>query len=167
LKPLNFTRSIFLDRSFGAHRLATVLRTVGFDVHVHKHYFKDDEEDAVWIPNVKARGWVVLSSDKRIARDPLNIRAVLDSKAQVVMSSDNNTLPEFWGAAFIAGRIRVNELLDRNPGPVYIQMSQHSRDHVKLIKQHLTHPPSATAPTKTVSDSPKQPTLSFTDFIKI
>jgi hypothetical protein len=140
LKPLNFNRTVFIDRSFGGHRLAGILRKVGFEIRVHKDFFKDDEDDDVWIPDVKARGWVILSSDKRIARDPLNVQAVLTSKAQVVMSSDNNTLPEFWGAAFITGRMKINDLLDRNPGPAYIKMSQHCASHVQLVKQELTHP---------------------------
>ncbi len=141
-----------------------ILRTVGFDVHLHKDYFKDDEDDNVWIPDVRARGWVILSSGKRTAKGALNVRAVLDSKAQVVMSSDNNTLPEFWGAAFITGRIRIGELLDQNPGPVYIQMSQHSRDHVNVRKQHITHPQQRAGASPYKSAVPHQ--LKFADFVK-
>jgi hypothetical protein len=63
-------------------------------VHAHKELFKDDEDDNIWIPNIAARGWVIFTSDERISRDPVNIRAVLDSKAQVIMTSDNNKLPE-------------------------------------------------------------------------
>jgi hypothetical protein len=139
LKPLNFTRTVFIDRSFGGHRLAALLERVGFDVKVHGKWFKDDEDDHIWIPEVASKGWVIFSSDKRIARDPLNIRSVVDSKAQVIMSSDNNTLPEFWGAAFITGRMKLHELLENNPGPVYIQISGHAKDHVKLVKLHRTH----------------------------
>jgi hypothetical protein len=105
---------------------------VGFDVRVHGKLFNHDEDDHVWIPDVAARGWVIFSSDKRISKDPINVRSVRESKAQVVMSSDNNTLPELWGAAFITGRLKLEELLERNPGPVFIQVSGHPKDHVKL-----------------------------------
>jgi hypothetical protein len=109
-------------------------------VHAHKELFKDDEDDHIWIPDIAARGWVILTSDERISRDPVNVRAVLDSKAQVVMTSDNNKLPEMWGAAFTVGRKRLHELLDGNPGPVYIQLTSTARDHVRQTKQHITHP---------------------------
>jgi hypothetical protein len=144
VKPLKFTRTLFVDRGFGGYRLPSILRKVGFDVRVHKecNWLNSDTDDDVWIPDVTGRGWVILSSDKRISKDPVNIRAVLESKAQVVTSSDNNILPEFWGAAFIVGRIRIQELLDQNPGPVFIQMSHCTGDHVKVVKQHITHPPS-------------------------
>jgi hypothetical protein len=112
LKPLNFTRTVFIDRSFGGHRLAGVLGGVGFDVRVYRAIFDDDEDDHIWIPDVASRGWVIFTSDKRISKDPINVQAVRKSKAQVVMSSDNNTLPEFWGAAFIVGRMKLSELLD-------------------------------------------------------
>jgi PIN like domain len=117
-----------------------MLRAVGFQVYVHKEYFKDDTDDDIWIPSVQGRGWVIFSNDKRIARDPINVRAVLHSKAQVIMTSNNNTLPEFWGAAFIVGRMRISDLLVSNPRPVFIQIGEHARDHVQLVKQHLTHP---------------------------
>jgi len=115
-----------------------MLRGYGFDVKQHRDHFKDDEDDDVWIPDVKARGWLILSSDKRIARDALNVRAVIDCKAQVVTTSNNNTLPEFWAAAFVNGRLRIDELLNANPGPIYIQMSQHSKDHLKCLKEQLS-----------------------------
>lgn len=117
-----------------------MLRSAGFEVNTHQDYFKDDTDDDIWIPSAQGRGWVIFSSDKRIARDPLNIRAVLDSKAQVIMTSNNHVLPEFWGAAFIVGRMKIANLLIDNPGPAFIQISEHAGSHVQVVKQHLTHP---------------------------
>jgi len=128
-----------------------MLRAVGFKVYVHSEYFKDDTDDDVWIPSVQGRGWIIFSSDKRIAKDPLNIRAVLDSKAQVIMTSNNNALPEFWGAAFIIGRMRIARLLENNPGPVFIQIGEHAHEHVQVVKQKLTHP---RPPDETKADDP-------------
>jgi hypothetical protein len=122
-------------------------------VHAHKELFKDDEDDNIWIPNIAARGWVIFTSDERISRDPVNIRAVLDSKAQVIMTSDNNKLPEMWGAAFTVGYIKLSEILDGNPGPVYIKLTSTARDHVRQTKQHITHP-SSPSPTGSAPSGP-------------
>lgn len=137
MKPPDFSRTVFLDRSFGGYRLANLLRKVGFTVEVHKDHFRQDEDDHVWIPDVVQRGWVIFSSDGRLAKDPLNIHAVLHSKAQVLITKKNDTLPEVWGACFIAGFARIRELLAQNPGPVYIRIRKDASDHIALAAQHL------------------------------
>lgn len=79
-----------------------------------------------------------LTSDKRIAKDPINVKAVIDSKAQVVICRDNSMLPEFWGAAFVMGQGKIQELLDRNAGPIFIQITNHCGEHVRIVKEHFT-----------------------------
>ena len=148
MKPLNFSRTVFIDRSFGGHRLLNMLRRLGIDARGHKEFFKDDEDDHVWIPAIAARGWTIFTSDGRIAKDPLNVRAVLQSKAQVVMTSDNNRLPEVWGAALVVGRVHLCRLLDSNPGPVFIQISSATGGHIRQTKREITHPSTTSAPRK-------------------
>lgn len=145
MKQLNFPQTIFIDRSFGGKRLPTFLRTVGFQVVAHKEcgWLNSDADDDFWIPEVTSRGWIILSSDKRISLDPVNVRSVVTSKAQVIVTSDNSILPEFWGSAFVVGRIRIRELLQANPGPVFIKISHCSGDHVKLTRVRITHPSQA------------------------
>jgi hypothetical protein len=118
------------------------MRKVGLDVRAHKEcdWLNSDVEDDIWIPDVTAKGWIIFSSDKRISMDPVNVRAVLESKAQVIMTSDNNRLPEFWGAAFIVGRLKILEVLNNNPGPVFIRISHCTGEHVRIVRQTITHP---------------------------
>lgn len=118
------------------------MRKVGLDVRAHKEcaWLNSDTDDDVWIPDVTSKGWVIFSSDKRISTDPVNVRAVLESKAQVVFTSDNNRLPEFWGAAFIVGRLKIDEALNSNPGPVFLRISHCTGDHVKVVRQSVTNP---------------------------
>ena len=141
-KQLNFPRKIFVDRSLGGHRLPSFLRSIGFDVIAHKEcsWLNSDADDDVWIPDVTARGWIILSSDRRISIDPVNVKAVRDSKAQVIVTGDNNMLPEFWGSAFVLGRIRINEVLQANPGPVFIRIGHCCAEHVKVIRTQATNP---------------------------
>jgi hypothetical protein len=136
--PPKFGHIVFVDRSFGAHRLPNLLRKVGIEIEQHKDHFKDDEDDEVWIPEVTSRGWVIFTSDKRISKDPVNINAVLKSKAQVILTTDNNLLPEFWGASFVVGRRKLGELLERNPGPIYLQIGHSAGDHVRVVKRNIT-----------------------------
>lgn len=122
---------------------------MGFEVELHNNHFVHDEDDDKWIPQVAARQWVILSGDKRLAVEPSNKEAVRDSKAQVVLVADTNSIPEQWAAAIIVGRFRLHELLDRNPGPVFIKIARQAREHVTLFKEHLYGDKSAeSAPSK-------------------
>ncbi len=110
---------------------------MGFEVELHNNYFVHDEDDDRWIPEVAARQWVIPSGDKRLSVEPLNKEAVKQSKAQVLLVTDTNSLPEQWAASIIVGRFRIQELLDRNPGPVFIKIGRQAKDHVAIFKEHL------------------------------
>jgi hypothetical protein len=110
---------------------------MGFEVEIHNTYFVHDEDDDKWIPEVSARKWVILSGDKRLSVEPLNKEAVRSSNAQVLLVTDTNSLPEQWAASIIVGRYRIQELLDKHPGPVFIKIGKQAREHVNVAKEHL------------------------------
>jgi hypothetical protein len=136
LQP-KFGRVIFIDRSLSQKRLPALLERMGFEVELHNTYFVHDEDDDKWIPDVSARNWVILSGDKRLAVEPLNVEAVRASKAQVLLVSDTRCLPEQWAASIIVGRYRIQELLDKHPGPVFIKIARHAKEHIQPHKQHI------------------------------
>jgi hypothetical protein len=105
---------------------------MGFEIELHNSYFVPDELDDKWIPEVAGRKWVILTGDKRIATEPINKAAVIASCAQVIMVTDTNSLPEQWAASIIVGRMRLLQLLDKHPGPVFIRVGKHSNEHVKV-----------------------------------
>jgi hypothetical protein len=49
----------------------------GESVRTHDADFEDDLDDEVWLEQVGRRGWVVLSKDQAITRNPLELRALL------------------------------------------------------------------------------------------
>lgn len=136
--PPKFGHVLFIDRSLASKRLPQILVKMGFEVEIHKDYFVEDLEDDKWIPEVASRKWVILSGDKRLAVEPLNKKAVCDSKSQVLLVTDSNSLPEQWAASIIVGRYRIQELLDKHPGPSFIKIGKQARDHVQVVKEHIT-----------------------------
>ena len=46
--------------------------------------------DHVWIPEVTARGWIILTKDKRIRYSPVEIRAIQEANARYVCLSAGN-----------------------------------------------------------------------------
>ena len=58
----------FIDRDTGGRLLAEALRPHGYVVELHDAHFSQDTTDTDWIKQVAARGWVVLTCDRNIAR---------------------------------------------------------------------------------------------------
>jgi hypothetical protein len=58
--------TFFVDRSLGQETVALALKAKGVLVERHDDHFAQNTSDDVWLPVVGARGWVVLSKDKRI-----------------------------------------------------------------------------------------------------
>lgn len=58
----------FIDRDTGGRLLAEALRPHGYHVELHDAHFPQDTGDTDWIRQVAARGWIVLTCDRNIAR---------------------------------------------------------------------------------------------------
>jgi hypothetical protein len=67
LAPLTF----FLDYQIGRYVVAHALRAVGARVEVHIDHFPQAAPDTEWIPEVGRRGWVLITKDQNIRRNPL------------------------------------------------------------------------------------------------
>ncbi|MDQ6942464.1 MAG: hypothetical protein M3169_08130 [Candidatus Eremiobacteraeota bacterium] len=75
---------IFVDRSLGSQKVPAGLRASGIDVEVHDDHFARDEDDTVWLHACGLNGWVVLTKDERIRRDPAEVRAIIASGAHAI-----------------------------------------------------------------------------------
>lgn len=76
---------LFADRNLGRYTFPGLLREAGLVVHVHADHFAQDAPDTDWLPVVAERGWVVLSPDKNIMRNPLELDAVMLSGAALLV----------------------------------------------------------------------------------
>ena len=63
--------------------LADALHQRGRLVHMHKQVFPDRTPDRVWIPEV-ARGWIIVTRDKRLQTRHIEWMALLRAKARVL-----------------------------------------------------------------------------------
>lgn len=60
----------FVDRSLGARLVVQALRAAGAEVVVHDEVFRQDTPDTKWLAEAGRRGWVVLTKDSAIRRNP-------------------------------------------------------------------------------------------------
>ena len=63
--------TFFLDHQIGRYQVAEMLRSAGARVEVHLDHFPGDMLDVEWIPDVARRGWVLITKDQNIRRNPL------------------------------------------------------------------------------------------------
>jgi PIN like domain len=63
--------TFFLDHQVGRYQVAELLRAAGAKVEVHLDHFAGDMPDIEWIPEVARRGWVLITKDQNIRRNPL------------------------------------------------------------------------------------------------
>lgn len=72
----------FIDQCLGTEKVAHRPRALGVDARVLiEEGFSEGSEDVDWLPVVAARGWAILTKDKRIRRRPLERGAIGGSGA--------------------------------------------------------------------------------------
>jgi PIN like domain len=72
----------FIDHCLGTEKVAKRLRQAGVDARVLvDEGFAEDSDDVEWLPVVAAKGWAVLTKDKRIRRRAIEREAINESSA--------------------------------------------------------------------------------------
>jgi predicted nuclease of predicted toxin-antitoxin system len=107
----------FIDRSL-ERKIATELRAAGFDVEEHASHFADDSPDAEWLGEAGRRGWVVLTKDKAVRRNALELAAILAAAVACFSLGHGNLKSEQMAQAFIAARRRMERVLRRFDPPM-------------------------------------------------
>ena len=69
--------TFFVDRSLGEQEVPLALRASGLHVVAHHEVFARAAPDVLWLEHCGREGWVVLSKDKWIKRNPLERQALL------------------------------------------------------------------------------------------
>lgn len=65
-------------------QLADALQQRGRLVHMHREVFPDGTPDRVWIPDVAARGWIIITRDRRLQNRHLEWMSFIRAKARVL-----------------------------------------------------------------------------------
>ncbi len=74
--------TFFLDYQIGRHVVADALRKAGAKVEVHIDHFDQAAADVDWIPEVGRKGWVLITKDEHIRRNPLERAAYESAKVR-------------------------------------------------------------------------------------
>jgi len=115
-KPLEF-ETFFLDRCLGKKILASILRAANLKIEVHDDHFPPDCKDEQWLKVVGRRGWVILTSDRRIRYRGPELAALMSSGARAFAFRSGNLTAQQMSEIFLKSMKHVSKLLEANAGP--------------------------------------------------
>ncbi len=130
----------FIDRCLG-RKIVVGLRAAGFSVEEHASHFATDAPDAEWLGEAGRRGWVVLTKDKAVRRNALELAAILAGHVACFSLGHGNLRAEQMAQAFVAARSRMEKALRRYDPPMTASVT--STGHVSVLMtsgQLLAHP---------------------------
>jgi hypothetical protein len=101
-----------------------MLREAGMHVKtMQEEGFPPDVEDTTWIPLVAERGWAIVTKDKNIRRDSLELRAVLAARAYYFTLGKADRSAIAMGEIILHHRVTIDRLIVHRAPPVVAQIN--------------------------------------------
>jgi PIN like domain len=118
---------LFLDRCLGRIVIAEALRAVGEHVRVHHEYFEQDARDADWLGPVGRNGWVVLTKDRHIRSNQIEIESLIGANIACfnLVSADMDGTQ--MARAFVAALRDMKRMLQRINRPFVANVTKSGR----------------------------------------
>ena len=86
--------------------------------------YAHDTEDAEWIPEVAAKQWVILTKDKAIRRDSIELGAALASRAFYFTLGGANYTAEEMAAIIVHHLVTIERIVRHRAPPVIAQLNR-------------------------------------------
>ncbi|MGQ0511912.1 MAG: hypothetical protein ACT4P9_15015 [Betaproteobacteria bacterium] len=115
--------TFFLDHQIGRHVVADLLRAAGANVEVHLDNFKGDAPDTEWIPQVAHRGWVLITKDKNIRRNPLERAAYEQAGLRGFVATGGGLPGRELGDLLVRCLDGMLRRVHKRPGPLMFAIS--------------------------------------------
>ncbi|NJL01587.1 MAG: hypothetical protein HC838_05290 [Spirulinaceae cyanobacterium RM2_2_10] len=81
--------TVFVDRNV-ANSAVEAMRAQGLRVEKHDDHFGQTAPDVIWLPKVAAAGWAILTKDKAISKNQLEVEALTRAGAKVFTITGKN-----------------------------------------------------------------------------
>ncbi len=119
-------RIYWVDRSLGAHIVPRALREAGIAIATYADLYPNDPavEDAIWIPVVTERGYVILTKDKQIRHSPVEIEAIRLAGARYVCLSAKNMRGDEQAECLLDHWKTIDALVANKPAPLLVTVTR-------------------------------------------
>ena len=111
--------TLFLDRNFGKHAVASRLRSEGMAVEMHDDHLSPGAPDEDWVALVGRKNWLAITKDRNIRYRTAELEAIRRHSAHVfVIRMKNATGPEIAELLVKGGR-RIARFATFTPPPCW------------------------------------------------
>lgn len=134
----------FIDRAIGQKAVPEALIAAGETVEVHTSHFAPDALDEDWLPVVSEWGWVVLTKDKNIGREPLEVEAIARSSGRVFILVSGKLTRQQMADLFVNVLGKLKKFTQGNQAPfiakIYkdgkVELWRNQTQLLKLLKRN-------------------------------
>jgi hypothetical protein len=131
------TITIFIDRAISQKAVPEALRAAGAKVERHIDHFPPESPDIEWLPVVSQYGWVVLTKDSRIGRNPLEVMAIAQANARVFILASGNLKLQDMADILVDSLEKIVRLTQGNPAPFIAKIYKDRRVSVWKTRNQL------------------------------
>jgi len=117
-------RTYYLDANLDGPELMRRLRDGGVRCERHRDHFAQDAEDEAWIPEVAAKGWIIVARDVAIQRRPAERSAWISTGAVVIMVRGDKLSAEDMARMLLAAHAngRLDGYIAKRLSPLIIHL---------------------------------------------
>jgi hypothetical protein len=116
--------TLFVDRSLGKNIVPAALKAVGALVEIHDNHFSPDAPDETWLSEVTAKGWIILTKDKRIQYRATEIAAVQSAGAAVFALTAGSVTGQEMASIFVNALPKMRLFAAREPRPFIARVTR-------------------------------------------
>lgn len=127
-------RTFFTDKNLGLHTVPNALRALGLRVECKTQHFAQDTPDTEWLPVVGKRGWIILSKDKNLKSNPLEVIGLLRANTHSFLLTSGSVTGQDMANAFIAAMNDIQGIVLSMPHPLVASVWQ-----TGVVKVQFTH----------------------------
>ena len=126
----------FLDENHqGTQPILQALRNAGCTIELHSNHFGRGTADDDWLPLVGARGWVLLTSDKRIRYYASKLAQVVESRLRLFCFSSNNLSGKDLGETLRQALPTILRALETHAPPYFATIEKNGRVTVRTLDE--------------------------------
>ena len=123
---------LFLDE--GLHRcrpILAALESLGVKYERHCDWFGRGTEDRVWLPVIGEKGWIVLTTDKGIRYNELEISTVRQYKVREFVFSSGNLSGQKMAEIVVKAMPKMKKICRKTNPPFIASVTEAGNVHVR------------------------------------
>lgn len=113
------------------------LRAIGVTVERKTDHFDQDTPDSVWLREVGKRRWIILSKDKSLTHNHIEIVELLKANTHSFLLTSGNFTAAEMANAFISAMREMQGIVHSTPAPVVASVSKSGNVRIRYTYDQL------------------------------